>query len=73
MNKNEALTEHELYKITITGLLRSVELLEDFVLNCIDSSSLSTEQDRSFLNRVKKRKNTSENPMGVYLRPEDVS
>jgi hypothetical protein len=71
VTKPQILADDDLYKITITGLLRSVELLEDFVLHCVDFSSLSTERERDFLNRVKERKNTRNNPIGVYLRPDD--
>ena len=69
----QPLTDDELIKITIVGLVQSVEKLEDFVLRCVDFSSLQTENERDFLNRVKERQNTRENPIGVYLRPDDDS
>ena len=71
VHKIRILANDEIYKITVTGLLRSVELLEDFVLECVDSSLLATNRERDFLNRVKERKNTRNNPIGVYLRPDD--
>ena len=71
MKKNEALTNDELCRIAITGLSRSVEMLEEFVLNHVDPTVLSTNQERDFLNRVKERKNTHDNPIAVYLRPKD--
>ncbi len=71
MRKNEALTDDELYKITIIGLTRSLEILEDFVLSHVDPTDLSSVQERDILNRVKERKNTRDNPIAVYLRPRD--
>jgi len=71
MRKNEALTDDELYKITIIGLTRSLEILEEFVLIHVDPTELSSVQERDILNRVKERKNTRDNPIAVYLRPRD--
>lgn len=73
VTKPRILTDDDLCKITMTGLLRSVELLEDFVLRCVDPSSLNTESEQDFLNRVKERQNTRDNPIAVYLRPDDQS
>lgn len=71
MKKNEALTEDELYKITIMGLSRSIEMLEDFVLSHVDPTELSNDQERDILNCIKERKNTRDNPIAVYLRPRN--
>lgn len=69
MRVNREPTDDELIGITLTGFLRSIELLERFVLNNIDMSSLHTEREREFLNRVKERANMQDNPIAVYLRP----
>ena len=64
------ITEDDFDIILVIGLMRSIALLEDFVLNAVDASALATENENSFLNRVKERKNTGKNPIEVYLKPE---
>ena len=71
MKDQDALTDHELYRITITGLSRSLEMLENLVLRHVDSTDLFSDQDRDLLNRVKERKNTGAHPIAIYLRPTD--
>lgn len=71
MNRTEVPTDDELYKITIIGLSRSIEMLEEYVLNCVDPKILTTKQERNFLNRVKERTNTRAHPISVYLRPNE--
>ena len=73
MNGYETLADNEIYMITVAGLSKSIEILEDFILRHVDNSELSSHHERLVLNRVKERKNTANNPIAVYLRPSDGS
>ena len=71
MNSSDELTDKELFTVTIQGLYKSIQLLEEFVLKCIDPDSLNKEKDREFLNRVKERANIGSHPIEIYLKPDD--
>ena len=63
-------SENDFEIILAIGFMRSIVLLENFVLRYVDDSTLMTESAHHFLNRVKERKNTGKNPIEVYLKPE---
>ena len=69
MNQSDEMTDDELYAVTIQGLYRSIQLLEEFILKRIDPDSLDKEKDRKFLNRVKERVNIGDHPIAIYLKP----
>ena len=69
MNQSDEMTDDELYTVTIQGLYRSIQLLEEFILKRIDPDSLDKEKDRKFLNRVKERVNIGDHPIAIYLKP----
>ena len=71
MKQSDKLTNDDLYTVTIQGLYKSIQLLEGFVVNCIDPDSLNNEKDREFLNRVKERVNIGSHPIAIYLRPSE--
>ena len=62
-------SEDDFEIILVMGFMRSIVLLENFVLHYVDPSTLVTESAHHFLNRVKERKITGKNPIEVYLKP----
>lgn len=67
---NRQLSDHELVGVLVTGLMRSIAMLEDFILHAVDPTKLEGKDDSQFLNRVKERNNTGKNPIEIYLRPD---
>ncbi len=70
---NQQLSDNDLAKVLVTGLMQSIAMLEDFILRSIEPSMLDGESENRFLNQVKERKNTGKNPIAIYLKPEDVA
>ena len=70
---NQQLTDNDLVKILVTGLMRSIAILEDFILRSVEPSMLNGEYEKRLLNQVKERKNTGKHPIEIYLKPEDVA
>ena len=69
---NQQLSDNDLAKILVTGLMRSITILEDFILRSVEPSTLDGESANRVLNQAKERKNTGKNPIEIYLKPDDV-
>ena len=69
---NQQLSDNDLAKILVTGLMQSITILEDFILRSVETSTLDGESANRVLNQVKERKNTGKNPIEIYLKPDEV-
>ena len=57
--------------ILVLGLMRSIDILEQFILEHVESDATDNIRTNYFLNRVKARRNTKTNPIEAYLAPCD--